>query len=340
MASDSQHGSALFVGGTRFIGRHAVERFREAGYDVTALSRGTHEFPFGNDVGHVEGDRTNREALVRARDAADPDVVIDTYAMHPGEVRAATDVFADARYVYVSSGSAYDAPDVPMREGETPLHACEPGQEDEDSVETYGPRKAEGDRAVFAAAEGGVEAMAVRPMLVYGPHDYTERFGYWVNRVAEYDRVLVPGDGGSLLHRAYVEDVAAGLLRVAERGDPGEAYNVADRNTFPLERSLELVADALDADVEVVHASERELAEFDVEPTDFPLYTPRPAVVSTGKLAALGWESTPPAEAVARTAEAHVDAGVTGPDDALDRGTEERVLDALAERAADGSDAG
>lgn len=340
MTTDSTAGRVLFVGGTRFIGRHAVEEFREAGYDVTAMSRGTHEFPFperdggtaGEEAGavtHVRGDRTNRADLERARDAAEPDVVIDMVAMHPGEVRTATEVFADARYVYVSSGSAYDARDVPMREGATPLHPCDPEQEDEDSVETYGPRKAEGDRAVFAAAEDGVEAMSVRPMLVYGPHDYTERFGYWVNRVAEYDRVLVPGDGGSLLHRAYVEDVASGLRTVSEDGEPGEAYNAADRTTFSLERSLELVAEALDTHVEVVHASARELAAFDVEPTDFPLYTPQPKLVSTDKLAALGWESTPPAEAVARTAEDHVAAGVTGPEDALDRGTEERVLDAL-----------
>ncbi|QLG29273.1 NAD-dependent epimerase/dehydratase family protein [Halorarum halophilum] len=332
MSSSSPGGNALFVGGTRFIGRHAVDLFRETGYDVTTMSRGTHGFPFDGAVSHVEGDRTNREDLIRARDAADPDVVVDMVAMHPGEVRTATEVFSDARYVYVSSGSAYDAVDVPMREDATQLHPCGPDQEDDDSVETYGPRKAEGDRVVARAAEDGVEAMAVRPMLVYGPHDYTERFGYWVNRVATYDRVLVPGDGGSLLHRAYVEDVAAALLRVAENGAPGEAYNAADRNTFSLGRSLELIADALDTNVEPVHASERELAEFGVEPTDFPLYTPRPAVVSTGKLAALGWESTPPAEAVARTAEAHVDAGVTGPEDALDRETEEQVLDALGER--------
>ncbi|UIP00675.1 NAD-dependent epimerase/dehydratase family protein [Halobaculum sp. CBA1158] len=327
----TRYDAALFIGGTRFIGRHTVEAFLEAGYEVTTLTRGEHDDPFVDreGVSNRTGDRTERAALVDARDAVDPDVVVDFVGLHPGEVREATTVFADARYVYVSSGSAYAGGDVPMREGETALHPCEPDQEEDDSAETYGPRKAECDRAVFAAAEDGVEAMAVRPMLVQGPHDYTERFGYWVNRVAEHERVLVPGDGGSLLHRVFVRDLADALLLVAEEGEPGEAYNAADRSAYSLDRSLELIAAALDTAVEPVHAGERELAAHDVEPESVPLYTPRPALVATEKLAALGWEPTPPAASVAETARAHVDGGVTGPESSLDRRTEEAVLEAL-----------
>jgi len=81
-----------------------------------------------------------------------------------------------------SSGVAYGRGD-PLREGETPLHECTLEQATDDSFETYGNRKAEGDRAVFAAAEDGVRAMAVRPPIVYGPHDHTERLDWWIDRV-------------------------------------------------------------------------------------------------------------------------------------------------------------
>jgi len=325
-------GDALVVGGTRFIGRHLVEELLEHEYGVTTFTRGESENPFADHdgVSQLHGDRTERVDLERARDEADPEIVIDTCAYFPADVETATDVFADVdAYVYVSSGSSYDAPDVPMREDETPLHDCTPEQAEDDSTESYGPRKAEGDRIVATAAEEGVNAIAVRPMLVYGPHDYTERFAYWTDRVAEYDEVVVPFDGDSLLHRVYVEDVASGLRVAAEEGEPGEAYNVADRNTFSLQRSLELAAEGLDTEVEVVQAGPSELAEAGLEADDFPLYTASPSIVATEKLAELGWESTPPAEAVANAARSHREHGRDGTENGPDREAEEVVIDAV-----------
>jgi nucleoside-diphosphate-sugar epimerase len=252
-------------------------------------------------------------------------------ALHPGDVRTATDVFTDAdAYVYVSTGAVYADSRIPIRE-DAELRDWSTDAEDDDPHETYGPRKAEGDRAAFAAADEGVAAMAVRPMQVYGPHDYTERFDYWVHRVDRFDRILVPGDGGSLLHRSYVEDVAAGLRIVAESGTPGEAYNVADRTLMTLGDSVELIADALDTDVEVVTASERELSAHDLAPSEFPQYTPDPMVVETGKLADLGWGSTPRADAVAAHVENYLDSDRDGIARGPDREAECRAIEALNE---------
>jgi 2'-hydroxyisoflavone reductase len=325
---------ALVVGGTRFSGRELVEELLAHDYHVTTFTRGESENPFTDREGvdAINGDRTDTGALESARDEVTPDVVVDMCAFFPREVDAATDVFSDVdAYVYVSSGSAYADPDVPMREDETTLHDCTDEQAEDESMETYGQRKAECDREIFRAAAEGVNAMAVRPMLIYGPNDYTERFAYWTNRVAEYDEVVVPFDGDSLLHRVYSEDVASALRIVAEKGEPGEAYNVADRNTFSLERSLELAAEGLDTDVEIVHASEADLKAADLEPFDFPLYTPQPMVVSTEKLHALGWESTDPAEAVATTAQSHFENGLTGEENGPDRTAEEAVIKARRE---------
>jgi nucleoside-diphosphate-sugar epimerase len=323
--------TALVVGGTRFIGRHTVDELLAHGYDVTIFNRGRHANPFATDdrVSHVEGDRTDESALERARDAADPEVVIDCVALRPDDVPTATDVFADAdAYVYVSTGGVYADHRIPIRE-DAALRDWSPDMADGDPGETYGPRKAEGDRAVFAAADDGVPAMAVRPMQVYGPHDYTERFDYWVHRVDRHDRILVPGDGGSLLHRSYVEDVAAGLRIVAEDGEAGEAYNVADRTLMTLEDGVDLIADALDTDVEVVTASERELSAHDLDPSAFPQYTPDPMVVDTGKLADLGWGSTPRADAVAAHAADYLDSDRDGTAHGPDREAERRAIEAL-----------
>ncbi|RNJ27013.1 NAD-dependent epimerase/dehydratase family protein [Halosegnis longus] len=324
--------TALVIGGTRFIGRHTVSELLDNGYDVTVFNRGNHENPFADhpDVAHVEGDRTEEGELRLAGERVAPDIVIDCVAYYPRDVRVATDIFADVdAYVYISSGASYGAKRIPKREDETRLRDCTTEQATDDSDATYGPRKAEGDRAIFAAAEDGVNAMAVRPPVVYGPHDYTERFDYWIDRVDTHDEVVVPGDGTNLWHLVYVEDVASALRIVAEEGEAGEAYNVGDGHAPVLGEWVDRIADACDTEVETVFAGPRELAAADLELTDFPLYIEYPHLLETAKIRELGWEPTPLAETVAATVEAHRDSDRTGRDNGPDREAEERVLSVL-----------
>ena len=326
---------ALVIGGSRFIGRHTVLALSDAGYDVTTFNRGTHEDPFGPEIDRVQGDRREDDDLRDAREAVAPDVVVDCVAYYPRDVRVACEIFDEVdAYVFISSGAAYRTADefgverVPKREGETALHDCTEAQATDDTWETYGNRKAEGDRRVFRAAERGVNAMSLRPPIVYGPHDYTERFDYWVDRVDGYGRVLVPGDGTNLRHLVYVEDVAEAVVTLVEDGEPGEAYNCGDDHLPTLGEWVELVAVACDAESEVVHAGARELAAGDLSYEDFPLYRAYPHVLDTTKLRDLGWRSTPHQEAVAATVEHVRERGFEG-ERGPDRGAEERVLDIL-----------
>ena len=323
---------ALVVGGTRFIGRHAVSEFLDDGYEVTLFNRGTHGNPFSDDdrVAHIEGDRTNESDLRRAGLKLTPDIVIDCVAYRPRDVHTATDVFADVdAYVYVSSGAAYGAERIPKREDETPLRSCSVEEATDDTDASYGPRKAEGDRAVFSAADRGVNAMAVRPTVVYGPHDYTERFDYWIDRVDAHDRIVVPGEGSALWQLAYVGDVARALRLVAERGTPGEAYNVGDGHAPILREWVDLLAEACGTDVEVVLAGERELGAVGLSPDSFPLYRGYPHLLETVKLSELGWEPTPHSEALSETVREHRDSDRTGRENGPDRETEERLIDVL-----------
>ncbi len=321
---------ALIIGGTRFIGRHLVEELLDAQYDVTLLNRGRHENPFADNerVSHITGDRTSGATLANAAEEVDPDIVVDCVAYYPGEVRMATKAFSGVgAYVFISSGSSYGPNHIPKREDETPLELCTEEQAVDDSSDTYGARKAEGDRAIFEAAEKGVNAMAIRPTIVYGPHDYTGRFHYWVRQVKNHDTVVVPGDGTNIHHIVSVQNVVRGIRTIAENGDAGEIYNVGDRRVLTLGDLVETVADVLDSDVNIVTASERELASEGIEITDFPLYNPNPHILSTEKLRSIGWEPFGHreafAEAVAWDAQS---AEKPGPD----RDAVERVLESLS----------
>jgi nucleoside-diphosphate-sugar epimerase len=323
---------ALVIGGTRFVGRHTVQEFLDAGYAVTLFNRGTHDDPFEADdrVDHIEGDRTKESDLRRAGLDLSPDVVVDCVAYHPRDVHVATDIFADTgAYVYVSSGDAYGADRVPRREAETPLEDCPVEAATDDSPETYGQRKAEGDRAVFAAADRGVNAMSVRPPIVYGPHDYTERLDYWIDRVDTHDRLVVPGDGTNLGHLVYVKDVASAIRTVAESGTAGAAYNAGDGHVPVLAEWIDLLAEACETDVDPVFASERELGAVDLSRDDFPLYRDYPHLLATTKLRSLGWEPTPHRKALETTVAEHRESDRTGTKKGPDREAEERLIDVL-----------
>ena len=323
---------ALLIGGTRFIGRYTVAEFLDHGYEVTLFTRGNNPNPFAEDsrVSHVEGDRSNDSALEAVAADLSPDVVVDTVTYKPRAVESATRIFENVdAYVSVSSGSAYEAEEIPKREDETPIHDCTEEEAVDDTWETYGPRKAEGDRAVFRAAERGVNAMSIRPPIVYGPHDYTDRLRYWLSRVQHHDRVVVPGDGTNIWHRVFVGDVASAIRVIAESGTPGESYNVGDRNIPTMAGMVELIAEAFDTEIEMVTASERELSVADLALDDFPLYRDPPHVLSTAKLSALGWEATPLEESMAETVEAFRENEPDEIDAGPDRSAEERVLQVL-----------
>lgn len=296
--------TVLVIGGTRFIGRQVVEEFLAADYDVVLFNRGNHDNPFeGHErVEQFTGDRQSSAMLDEAATAFDPEIVVDCVAYYPGEVRMATRIFSDVdAYVFISSGDAYGTDDIPKREDETPLEPCSDEQAVDDSPETYGARKAEGDRAVFEAAEEGVNAMSVRPTIVYGSHDYTGRFEYWVERVRNHETVPVPGDGTNIHHLVSVENVARAIRLVAEDGTAGEAYNVGDRQVLTLETLVETIATALGEDVDVVAGDTTFLREAGIDPAGIPLYNPNPHILSTEKLTALGWVPLSPEIAMQRS---------------------------------------
>ena len=323
---------ALVIGGTGFVGRHTVTELREHGYEVAVSARGETTDPFEDDedVTFVPGDRTDDADLANVARAVDPEVVVDCAAYFPRDVRTATRVFDDCEaYVYVSSGAAYGAEEIPKREGETALYDCSDEQATTDAAETYGPRKAEGDRAVFTAAADGVPARSVRPCNVYGPADPTGRVDYWIDRVERFDRVLVPGDGTNVWHRAYVADVARAIRLVVEEGEDGRAYNVGDRRAATLAETVDLIAAALGESVEVVHAGERELATGGIDAGEFPLYRHYPHLLDTNQLSGLGWDSTPVEEAMAATVEDYTASDRDGSAYGPDREAAERVLGVL-----------
>jgi len=175
----------LVIGGTSFVGRHAVEAAVESGHDVVVFHRGrTSADLLAGRIEHRIGDRDAPDYTALEGDET-WDAVIDVSAYVPRHVHQLADVLGTraGHYVHISSISAYDDAAITGDE-DAPLHAdlADPTVEEVTGV-TYGPLKAMCERA-GRDRFGADRTAIVRPTYVCGPHDHTDRFTYWVRRMA------------------------------------------------------------------------------------------------------------------------------------------------------------
>lgn len=188
--------SVLIIGGTRFVGRHIVKVGLEQGHDITLFTRGqTNIHLFGDsfaNIKHIVGDRRSDIAqLGELLGHKHWDVVIDTCGYIGREVAASTQWLRNRckLYVFISSVSAYASFAKPNDENSALGRITDVETEVIDG-RTYGPLKAHCESIVKAAF--GDRALIVRPGLVVGPEDYTDRFTYWVARALRGGTIVAP----------------------------------------------------------------------------------------------------------------------------------------------------
>ena len=172
----------LVLGGTQFLGRHVVEAALARRCDVTIFTRGRTAVPFGATVERRAGNRDPDIAPgLGALAEGAWDAVIDTSGYLPRCVGGSARLLEEraSHYLFVSSLSAY-ADNSVAGQDETARVASLSDPASEDIEANYGALKAACEQQVLSAFEG--RATIVRPGLIVGPHDPTDRFAYWVAR--------------------------------------------------------------------------------------------------------------------------------------------------------------
>ncbi len=207
----------LVLGGTGFLGPYDVRCALQRGHQVTVFNRGkSGAGMFGKDVEELVGDRGNDLGALKGRRW---DAVIDESASlssAPEWVRASANLLKDSvdLYLYTSTRSVYlDTSRVPMT-AEAPVLTRENSPVAADKPLPYGHAKAYAEKAALAALPGRVTL--VRPGLIVGPEDDTDRFTYWPVRTARGGEMLAPGDGSDHVQLIDVRDLAAFQIRLVE----------------------------------------------------------------------------------------------------------------------------
>jgi 2'-hydroxyisoflavone reductase len=275
----------LVLGGTAFLGRHLVDAAMARGHAVTVLNRGHRGVP-RRGVEWLQGDRNvdlSRLAGLRW------DAAIDTSAYVPSQVRASTAFLAEqvAHYTFISTLSVYASANVgPVDESGTleevpierlagleailpegPITAANYGA-------MYGGLKVLCERAASSAMGG--RTFIVRPGLIVGPYDYTDRFTYWPSRIARGGEVLAPGDPRASRRFIDVRDLSAWIIASIEENRTGTYNATGPDYDLTMERVLDECRLVSGSDARFTWVDDDFLVAEGADPwTGMPLWVPR-----------------------------------------------------------------
>jgi 2'-hydroxyisoflavone reductase len=213
----------LLLGGTGFIGPHLVKRIVDRGHTLTLFNRGRSEpgmhaelFPaLETRVGDRGGDLTSLET-------GNWDAVIDNSGYTPDEVGATARLLAGrvGQYIFTSTRGVYAGFTSEVMDEDAPVGIA--GVPDTEWT-GYGPLKALAERDVWASFPEGTSI--VRPPIITGPGDNTDRFTFWYDRVDRGGEVMAPGDPSDPIQYVDVRDLADFVVKMAEERILG-VYNV------------------------------------------------------------------------------------------------------------------
>jgi 2'-hydroxyisoflavone reductase len=253
----------LVLGGTVFLGRHVVEAALARGHDVTLFNRGQqnpHLFP---EIEKLRGDRNGDLVALRGRTF---DAVVDSSGYRPEQVhRIATTLGPTGHYTFISSVSVYERfPPGKSFTEDAPLAA---------GIDGYGSLKARCEEALQAVLPGRVAY--VRPGLIVGPHDPTDRFTYWPRRVARGGHVLAPGRPERAVQFIDVRDLADWCLRLGEYRHVGAFNAVGPRAGLTMGELLTECRVVAESDAHFIWIPDEQLTAASIRPwTKLPLWIP------------------------------------------------------------------
>jgi 2'-hydroxyisoflavone reductase len=254
----------LIMGGTGFVGPHTVNAALAQGHKVTLFNRGKTNPGLFSELETIVGDR-NTDQIEKLADRK-WDAVIDTSAYYPRSVNSLLDVVKNniQQYLFVSSISVYqDWSKVGMDET-APLATMDDPTIEEVTGETYGPLKVLCEQA--ANNQMPDRTILIRPGLIVGPRDKTDRFTYWPVRIKRGGTVLAPSDGSDYIQYIDVRDLADWMVHCLQQHLTG-AYNaITSAGDITIKKLLETCVSELNPQTKLEWVNADFLEKHDVRP--------------------------------------------------------------------------
>ncbi len=235
-AAASDGGRTLLVlGGTAFLGPEVVEAALARGWKVTLFNRGKTNPQLFPDLEKLHGDRDPAKGDgLKALEGRRWDAVVDTSGYVPRQVLASASLLAPAvrQYLFVSTISVYADNGKPGADETAAVGTLEDTTVEKVDGESYGPLKALCEQAVEKAMPG--RTTVVRPGLIVGPNDPSDRFTYWPVRVAKGGEVLAPGTPQDPTQFIDVRDLGNWIVLMIEKNRTGVYNATGPKQPLPI----------------------------------------------------------------------------------------------------------
>jgi 2'-hydroxyisoflavone reductase len=280
----------LILGGTGFTGPYQVRYALSRGHKVTTFNRGkTHPGELPNEVEQLIGDRNGKLAALKDRQW---DVVIDNPTTLPAWVRDAAQILKGnvQRYVFISTVSVYGEPKIGPDET-APTEQYEGGDPYKETLEamkaggykTYGPLKALSE--IEAEKWFSKKTLIIRPGLIVGPRDETDRFTYWPVRIERGGEVLAPGSPDDPVQFIDSRDLAEWTIRMVENGETGIYNATGPAKPLGVGGMLDEIKAALKSNARFAWVTEDFLTQQKVEPwSDMPVWAGKESGTARAKI--------------------------------------------------------
>ena len=280
----------LILGGTGFTGPYQVQYALSRGHKVTTFNRGkTHPGELPGEVEQLIGDRNGKLDALKDRQW---DVVIDNPTTLPAWVRDAAQILKGnvERYVFISTISVYgDVKTGPDENAPTEKYeGADPYKETLEAMKasgykTYGPLKALSEKE--AEKWFPKKTLIIRPGLIVGPRDETDRFTYWPVRIDRGGEVLAPGSPEEPVQFIDARDLAEWTIRMVENRETGVYNATGPAKPLGIGGMLDGIKDALKSDAKFTWANEQFLTEQKVRPwSDMPVWTGKDSALARAKI--------------------------------------------------------
>lgn len=271
----------LILGGTGFTGPHQVRYALARGHELTLFNRGRRPKEWPAEVEELTGDRNTGDLAALADRTWD--VVIDNPTTLPFWVRDAGRVLAGkvGQYVFISTLSAYASNAEPGMGEDAPNAVYEGEDAMAETLDTlresqfalYGPLKAASEREAEKQFPG--ITTVIRPGLIVGPGDETDRYTYWPVRLDRGGEVVAPGDGSDPVQVIDARDLAEWTIRMVEDRTFGTFNAVGPGYRVPMADLLCGIRAATTAGAELTWIPAAFLEEHGAQPwSDLPVWVP------------------------------------------------------------------